>query len=218
MTTFISERASVWRSAAIGVLWGVGHTLALFVAGVMILMLNITIPERFAVLLELCVAAMIIFLGARILYLLLRNRQRLHVHTHQHGGQIHSHLHFHDRQEGHSVNASPVAGHVSHAGASKWRPVIVGMVHGLAGSAALPLLVLTELSQGGSRLRGVTYLLTFGFGSVVGMFLMSTIISLPFVFTANRIDRFHNPLRWITGLASIAFGFYYAWQVAAPYA
>ena len=88
------------------------------------------------------------------------------------------------------------------------------MVHGLAGSAALTLLVLTEVLRNGSRALGLAYLLIFGVGSIGGMMLMSAIISLPFVFTASRFTRVDAPVRLLAGLLSVAFGIYYAWETA----
>jgi ABC-type nickel/cobalt efflux system permease component RcnA len=217
VTTIVSEQRSVWRSTMVGVLWGVGHTAALFVAGLLIIVLHVTIPERVASILELGVAGMITFLGARILYLLLRDRRRVHVHTHTHDGHAHIHLHFHDRRDEHRVDDT--RGHnaqAHHGGLHGLRPVFVGVVHGLAGSAALTLLVLTEImSGGGSRALGIAYLLIFGAGSIGGMLLMSLLISLPFVFTAHYFTRINNPLRLVAGLASVAFGIYYAWEVTS---
>jgi high-affinity nickel-transport protein len=88
------------------------------------------------------------------------------------------------------------------------------MVHGLAGSAALTLLVLTEIVRGGSRLLGLAYLLVFGLGSIGGMLLMSMLISLPFVLTAARFERINAPVRLVTGITSVAFGLYYAWATS----
>lgn len=215
VTTIVSEQRSVWRSTTVGILWGVGHTAALFVAGLLIILLHVSIPGRVASLLELAVAVMIIFLGARILYLLLKDRRRVHVHTHTHDGRAHTHLHFHDPADGH--RADDTHGHSAtthHAGLRGLRPVFVGVVHGLAGSAALTLLVLTEImSGGGSRALGIAYLLIFGLGSIGGMLIMSLVISLPFVFTANYFTRINNPLRLVAGVASVVFGIYYAWEV-----
>lgn len=218
VTTIVSEQRSVWRSMIVGVLWGAGHTAALFAAGLVVVVLYVTIPERIASLLELAVAAMITILGARILYLLLRDRRSVHVHTHTHDGRSHSHLHFHDERDAHSVGESHKGrgGQQAHHNDLRGlRPVFVGVVHGLAGSAALTLLVLTEVMRGGSRALGLAYLLIFGIGSIGGMLIMSALISLPFVFTANYFTRINNPLRLIAGLASVTFGLYYAWQVAS---
>ncbi|HEY0319331.1 MAG TPA: hypothetical protein VGC66_00010 [Pyrinomonadaceae bacterium] len=215
VTTIVSEQRSVWRSMMVGVLWGIGHTAALFAAGLLIIILHVAIPERVAALLELAVAAMITILGARILYLLLRDRRSVHVHTHTHDGRTHAHLHFHDREDAHRVDdADRHAAPVHHRGLRGLRPVFIGVVHGLAGSAVLTLLVLTEIvGNGGSSALGLAYLLIFGAGSIGGMLIMSALISLPFVFTANYFTRINNPLRLVAGLASIAFGIYYAWEV-----
>jgi high-affinity nickel-transport protein len=236
VTTVVSEQRSVWRSTLVGALWGVGHTASLFAAGVVVILLRVTIPERVAALLELCVALMIVLLGSRILYLLLRNRRRVHTHTHAHGGRAHTHLHFHDEQDAHEATDAraatnsrdhsatngrassrvPAHDHARRGGLRGWRPVVVGAVHGLAGSAALTLLVLTEVMRGGgSRALGLSYLLVFGVGSVGGMMLMSTLVSLPFVLTAVRFERLDKPVRLFAGLASVAFGLYYAWDKAA---
>lgn len=214
VTTIVSEQRSVRRSMMVGVLWGIGHTAALFAAGLVIIILHVSIPGRVASLLELAVALMITFLGARILYSLLRERRSLHVHTHTHGGRTHSHLHFHDERDAHRVGETKRESEAHHNGLRGLRPVFVGVVHGLAGSAALTLLVLTEImSGGGSRTLGLAYLLIFGAGSIGGMLLMSALISLPFVFTANYFARINNPLRLLAGLASVTFGIYYAWEV-----
>ena len=215
VTTIVSEQRSVRRSAVVGALWGLGHTASLFAAGVLLIVLQVRVPERVRAALELCVALMIVLLGTRILYLLLRARREVHVHAHTHGGRTHTHLHFHDHADAHDARDEARAHSLSHArhrGLWGWRSVFVGMVHGLAGSAALTLFVLTEvLSGGGSRLLGFAYLLIFGAGSVGGMLLMSALISLPFVLTTARFRKIEAPVRLATGLVSVAFGLYYAW-------
>ena len=223
VTTIVSEQRSLWRSTTVGILWGIGHTAALFAAGLLIIVLHVSIPERLATALELAVALMITFLGARILYLLRRDHRRIHVHTHTHGGRTHSHLHFHDDVDAHKVSDADKHNaqdkrdaFIHHGGLRGLRPVLVGIVHGLAGSAALTLLVLTEVMSGGrSRTLGLFYLLVFGAGSIGGMLLMSALISIPFVYTANYFTRISNPLRLAAGLASIAFGIFYAWQITS---
>ena len=106
VTTIVSEQRSVWRAGLVGALWGVGHTAALFAAGVALILLRVTVPERVRSLLELGVALMIIFLGSRILYLVLRRRRELHVHRHTHDGRTHTHLHFHAGHDGHDAAAA----------------------------------------------------------------------------------------------------------------
>lgn len=213
VSAIVSEQRSVWRAGLVGALWGVGHTAALFAAGAALILLRVTVPEGVRSALELCVALMIIFLGSRILYLVLRRRREVHVHTHTHGGRPHTHLHFHDRADEHDAAARDDApAHDEHRGLWGWRPVLVGMVHGLAGTAALTLLVLNEVMRDGSRALGFAYLFVFGLGSVGGMFLMSALISLPFVYTVERFKRIHTPAHLVTGLLSVAFGLYYAWE------
>jgi high-affinity nickel-transport protein len=85
------------------------------------------------------------------------------------------------------------------------------MIHGLAGSAGLTLLVLTEVVRGGSRLLGIGYLMVFGIGSTTECFAMSMLISLPFAFTARRFERVNGSVRLLTALFSVAFGIYYVW-------
>ncbi len=218
VTTIVSEQRSVSRSALVGAMWGAGHTAALLAAGVVVILLEVTIPARVASALEFGVALMIVFLGSRVLFLALRKRRRLHVHAHTHGGHTHTHLHFHEQTDEHAASGARAAhapAHERHGGFVGWRPVFVGVVHGLAGSAALTLLVLTEVLRNGSRALGLAYLLIFGVGSVGGMMLMSALISLPFVFTASRFARVDAPVRLLTGFVSVAFGLYYAWQTAA---
>jgi ABC-type nickel/cobalt efflux system permease component RcnA len=215
VSAIVSEHRSVWRSAAVGGLWGLGHTASLFAAGVVLIALNVRIPGRVATALELVVALMIVLLGTRILYLVLRGRRDVHVHAHTHDGRTHTHLHFHDGRDAHAAADDRAVSHAWHRGLWGWRPFAVGAVHGLAGSAALTLFVLTDVLRGGSRLAGFAYLLIFGAGSVGGMLLMSTLVGLPFVLSARRFRRVDTPVRLFAGAASILFGLYYAWQTTA---
>jgi ABC-type nickel/cobalt efflux system permease component RcnA len=211
VTTIVTEQRSVLRSAAVGLLWGIGHTVSLLVAGALVIFLNVEIPPAVAQLLELLVALMIVFLGSRILYLLLRDNRRLHTHRHVHGDVAHVHVHFHDPAEAHAAPSSSAVAH-HHSGFNAWKSMIVGMIHGLAGSAALTLLVLTEVVRGGSRTLGFAYLFVFGLGSIGGMLSMSTLISLPLVFSARRFERFARPIQFAVALMSITFGAFYAWR------
>jgi sulfite exporter TauE/SafE len=195
VTTIVSERRSIWQSAIVGALWGIGHTSSLLVAGVLVLSLGLVIPERIANFFELGVAVMIIVLGMRLL--------RMHVHKHTHGARSHRHLHFHDDRHA-------AAGH---SGLTGWRPVFVGVVHGLAGSAALTLLVLSQVVRSGGAALGFAYLLVFGLGSIGGMLLMSALISLPFAFGHRFFQRTLLPLRLITGIFSTGFGVAYALKI-----
>ncbi|MBI2822204.1 MAG: urease accessory protein UreH [Acidobacteria bacterium] len=210
VTAIVSEERSIWPSSVAGILWGMGHTAALLFAGTLVLCLQETIPNRIAALLESAVALAIILLGTRVLYPLLRKQSRAHVHIHRHGRRLHAHLHFHDAAGAHDpCDTSPGVRGDHRPLRLGWRSFAVGLLHGLAGSAALTLLVLTEVVQHGSRALGLVYLLVFGLGSIGGMFLMSGLISLPFVFSARLPVRVHTSMRLLAGIASIAFGIYY---------
>ncbi|MBA2341058.1 MAG: hypothetical protein H0V88_11725 [Pyrinomonadaceae bacterium] len=211
VSTIVSEHRSIFRAALVGGLWGIGHTASLVVVGIVVLALRIAIPERIANWLEFGVALMIIGLGASALARALRRRGDVHLHTHKHDGMTHSHVHFHEHDAAeHDAEHDNLS--VSHSHAAKRigvKPLIVGAVHGLAGSAALTLLVLTQIS---SALLGLVYLLVFGFGSIIGMLLMSSIIGLPFAFSARKLTGFNYGLQTLAGLLSIAFGLTYAYQ------
>ena len=192
VSTIVSERRSIWHSAVVGALWGIGHTGALLLAGFLVLGLGFVIPERVADFLELGVAVMIIVLGMRLLH--------MHIHKHAHGGKSHIHLHFEDDR--HSGGA--------HSGLGGWRPVAVGVVHGLAGSAALTLLVLSQVVHYGGAGLGFAYLIVFGLGSLIGMLLMSSLIGLPFCFGSRLLHRNVLSLRLLTAILSTGFGVVYA--------
>ena len=210
VSTIVSERRSILQSASVGVLWGMGHTLSLLAAGLFVIAFGIAIPERAANILELMVAVMIIFLGTRLLYIVLRGRHGVHVHEHTHGGESHVHLHFHDEHHAHEVSRS----HDDlHNGLSGWRPMLVGVVHGLAGSAALTLLVLSEVVRNGTALLGFVYLIVFGVGSIGGMLLMSSLIGLPIALGVRFFQRILLPMRVLAGLLSTTFGIFYAFKI-----
>jgi ABC-type nickel/cobalt efflux system permease component RcnA len=204
VSTIASRQRNVWRSALVGALWGAGHTASLLIAGVLVLSLRIAIPESVSKWLEFCVALMIIGLGVAALWRSLQKRNDVHVHEHSHDGMSHVHIHFHesetrrnhDQKHSHAVSAIGI------------KPVLIGMVHGLAGSGALTLLVLTQI---GSVVIGLLYLGVFGLGSVVGMLLMSGLIGLPFAMTKRSLSGLHQRLQFAAALVSIAFGLWYAY-------
>ncbi|HEX8180063.1 MAG TPA: sulfite exporter TauE/SafE family protein [Pyrinomonadaceae bacterium] len=206
VTTIVSEHKKLWRAALVGGLWGAGHTASLVVVGTIVLVLRVAIPERVSSWLEFCVALMIIMLGLVAFTRALRSRGAVHVHKHRHDGLTHAHVHFHDEQTAHEEPAPAHSHAVRRIGI---KPLLVGAMHGLAGSAALTLLVLTQIA---SPFVGLLYLLVFGLGSIVGMLLMSGLVSLPFVLTARKLDRFHYGLQTVAGALSICFGLWYAYE------
>ena len=144
---------------------------------------------------------MLILLGLKAMLKPLRG-WKIHVHQHTHGGGSHSHLHLHRPSEEHAHQHR----HLIRSGA---RPFLVGMVHGMAGSAALMILVLATIP---SALAGLIYIAVFGLGSVGGMLIMSSLISLPFIFTRQRFNFLSAGLQVAVGLFSLSFGLFLTWQ------
>ena len=207
VSTIVTQHRNVLRSALVGALWGAGHTVSLLIIGVIVLSLRIAIPESVSGWLEFGVALMIIGLGTASLWRSLRRRGDVHVHEHSHDGMSHVHVHFHESQTQHDSRRQH-SHTISRIGV---KPVLIGMMHGLAGSGALTLLVLTQIS---SAWLGLLYLGVFGFGSVVGMILMSGLIGLPFALTARNLSSLHYRMQIVAAVVSIAFGLWYAYETA----
>lgn len=206
VSTIVSEHRSLFRSALVGGLWGAGHTASLVIVGVVVLVFRVAIPTPIARWLEFGVALMIIALGAAAVWRVLRKRADVHLHRHSHDGQSHVHIHFHEQGTKHLGAAASHSHAIAEIG---FKPLLVGAMHGLAGSAALTLLVLTQIK---SVSLGLLYLAVFGLGSTVGMLLMSGLVGLPFALSARRISHLNFGLQTIAGALSIAFGLWYAYQ------
>jgi hypothetical protein len=175
VSTFVGRQRQLRRACAIGLFWGAGHTIALTIAGLLVLGLRIPISKWLAERLELAVAAMLVVLGARLI-------SSVHSRWHEH------HHDFQWRRLG-------------------LRSLLVGIVHGTAGSAALTLLVLSTIS---SITNGLLYILIFGIGSMLGMLVISLLVSLPFHFAAADLSKVIRPMQMSTGIVSCAFGIYMA--------
>jgi ABC-type nickel/cobalt efflux system permease component RcnA len=211
VSTIVSRHKSIRRSALVGALWGAGHTAALLITGAIVLSMRVAVPETVSNWLEFAVALMIIVLGSSALWGALRNRRDVHVHQHIHDGISHMHVHFHDHTTEHDRSA-PIHSHsISRIGL---KPMIVGIVHGLAGSGALTLLVMTQIR---SSWMGFLYLVVFGLGSIVGMLLMSGLIGLPFLLTSRNLTRFHRRVQVAAAVLSICFGFWYGFKTGASH-
>lgn len=218
VSTIVSEHRNVWRSALVGGLWGVGHTVSLVIVGLFVLVFRVAIPVRVGNWLEFGVALMIIALGVLAMMRVSRNRSNVHLHRHTHDGQSHVHIHFHEGETSHEglrdlsnatrPSSAPHSHAVSRLG---FKPLLVGVMHGLAGSAALTLLVLTQIQ---SVWLGLLYLVLFGIGSTLGMLLMSGLIGLPLAFSGRHVTRVNYGLQTVAGCLSIVFGLWYAYQIA----
>ncbi len=204
VSTIVSERKSVLSSSLVGGLWGVGHTVSLLLAGVAVVVLGVRVSDRTALALEFCVGLMLVVLGANALRKLARGGH-IHLHAHRHGGRAHIHPHVHDGEP----EAAP---HTHHGLRLDMRTLVVGMIHGFAGSAALMLLVLSTIK---SPAVAMLYVLVFGVGSIGGMMLMSALIGLPIYLTAARFNRANLALRGLAGVFSLAFGLFMVYEIGS---
>jgi ABC-type nickel/cobalt efflux system permease component RcnA len=201
VSTIVSEHKNLKWATLIGAFWGLGHTTTLFAVGVLVIGLRLTIPTRVALGLEFLVAVMLVILGANILWRSFQ-REKAHLHAHNHSPETHVHFHVH--------GSAPEDHAHPHVFKTMRKPFFVGMVHGLAGSAALMLLVLTTIP---SPMDGLFYIVIFGFGSVGGMLVLSSLIGLPFILTAQRFTALNRWIRLAAGLASVIFGILLGWEI-----
>jgi ABC-type nickel/cobalt efflux system permease component RcnA len=201
VSTIVSERKNWFSSLLIGGLWGVGHTASLLLAGAAVILMRFDIG-KYEKPLEFCVALMLIGLGANVLYKLARGG-RIHFHEHSHAGHTHIHPHLHDHK--------PEPAHSHHGLKLGVRPLIVGMVHGLAGSAAVMLAVLIKIK--GSTALAFAYIIIFGVGSIGGMMLMSLILSLPIHLTSGYFTKANLAVRALAGCFSLGFGLFMVYDI-----
>jgi hypothetical protein len=222
VTTIVSQQRNIGSAALTGVFWGIGHSITLLAVGGAIILFGLVIPERLGMGLEFCVALMLILLGWANLRAFRRSvdsvastEQHVHEHIHQHGDYIHCHPHEHDPEKhGHSDKDLPTARLDRQFGRSHFyrllRPMIVGTVHGLAGSAAVALLVLPIILD---PVWAMIYLLIFGVGTIVGMMLITAAIAAPITFSANRFRAFNRYVGAVAGVLSLVFGLFLVYQI-----
>ena len=203
VSTIVSEHKNFKWASLIGVFWGLGHTTTLLIVGLLVIGLRVSIPPRLGEGLEFLVALMLVILGINVLRKAF-GAERVHLHTHSHSPETHTHFHVHDNPRQDHAHPHPFK--------AMRRPFIVGMVHGLAGSAALMLLVLSTIE---SPVGGLLYIVIFGLGSVGGMLLLSGIIGLPFILTAQRFSAMNRWIRVFAGVASVTFGIYLGWEIGS---
>lgn len=173
VTTIVSREQRFGRAAAIGALWGLGHTVALLVVGGAIIAFRLVVPPRVGLTLELGVACMLILLG----FLNLRRGS----------GQEHAHPPFHPG-----------------------RPLLIGVIHGLAGSAAAALLVLATIRD---TAAAIAYLLVFGVGTIIGMTLVTALLALPAHFAPVQVQRYQRGIRVVAGILSLGLGIFIAHEI-----
>ena len=219
VSTIVTREHSVKRSALIGAFWGLGHTVTILAVGGAIILFRITLPPRVGLSMELAVGVMLIFLGLKNIGGLFTwsaapaqagdiVAERPHYHSHGDFVHVHHHGHSHDPQQ------NPVAT------LDRWfkrygayqliRPLIVGIVHGLAGSAAVALLVLSTISN----VRwAIAYLGIFGVGTIMGMMLITLTIGSTFAYGQKRFVRIGRHFATAAGVISLVFGIFIAYQI-----
>jgi hypothetical protein len=228
VTAILTRERRLAAATRTGLVWGLGHSLTVLMVGCAIIVLKIQVPVRLGLAMEFGVALVLILLGlpaaGRVLTAmgarlgLLRQPGmspvplRVHSHVHSHGGSAHHHVHVHEERAD--------AAHRSHlfehdftngpAPRSALKSFGVGLLHGLAGSAAIALFVLGAIPQ---PLWGVTYLAVFCLGTIAGMTLITTAIGTPMVLAAHRVGRLHRGLVLGSGLLSLCFGLFIAYQI-----
>jgi sulfite exporter TauE/SafE len=198
VSTIVSEKKNLWTASLVGGMWGIGHTISLFAVGALVIFLKLQISETIETKLEVLVGGMLVLLGLNALRKLF-TAEKVHVHTHEHGAREHVHIHSHAREQAEA----------SHHRFSA-RSIAIGMVHGLAGSAALMLLVVPTIA---SPALALLYILIFGIGSIGGMMAMSTLLGLPLQLTAERFKRAHSVVCALAACFSLGFGIFLAYEI-----
>jgi ABC-type nickel/cobalt efflux system permease component RcnA len=225
VTTIVTRERKLSRSAMIGAFWGIGHTLTILIVGAGIILFDLVIPPRIGLSMELAVSFMLILLGIVNVRSFLKSMPQnagsggsggppFHSHPHSHGDYIHHHAHGHNPEKHpHAAERIPVArldrvlsGFTAYR---PLRPLVIGIVHGLAGSAAVALLVLATIHN---ARWAIAYLLIFGVGTIAGMMLITMSIASAFRLAPSG-QRFSRRLALASGLLSLGFGLVVAYQI-----
>ena len=219
ISTIVAKQKRLQSATAIGALWGIGHTVTVFVVGVGIIMFHIIIPPRIGLFMEFIVALVLIALGVlnltgvleKIIHKVTPEHAHQHIHLHLFSGEPHIHIHEHEARTSTESGKFSLNRLIAELG---WfqlaRPVFIGLVHGLAGSAAIALLVLSTITN---PQIAVVYLLIFGLGTILGMMLITTLLGLPIIYSATKFAHINHYITSFSGIISLAFGLYLAWEI-----
>lgn len=204
VSALVSKNKKVVTAVKAGVWWGIGHTFTLMLVGLAVLVFGLFIPEKVATGFEFFVALMLITLGLANL----RNGilSQFHFHLHKHDDDEHLHIHKH-------AEGSKPHDHAHHH-PNRGKAFAIGAIHGLAGSAAVTLLILSTIK---SVPAGLIYILLFGVGSVAGMALFSMIICMPMLIASRRYDSFQRFTIAGSGLLSLIIGVGLVHEIAGPF-
>jgi High-affinity nickel-transport protein len=205
VSSIAARRSQVADIVKHGLTWGLGHTLTLFVFAGCAILLGRAIPETVARPIETAVGVMLVGLGVHVLWRLWRDR--VHFHQHGHGdGTVHFHAHSHAGETAPHARAAH-----AHEHGFRWRTLLVGLMHGMAGSAALLVLTVTQAS---SPSAGLGYIALFGVGSMIGMGALSTVIAIPLAVSARWLTWANRALQGAVGFATVAIGIMTVYETA----
>jgi len=232
VSTIVSREHSLAKAGLIGVLWGCGHTVTIVAVGAAIILFGLAVPVRVGLTMEFSVGVMLILLGVLNLTGAMKwiseefspaHPRVAREHVHGHGNRVHYHWHAHAPAENHheesltpprwltQSEAKALGGPIERLGLFHvLRPLLVGIVHGLAGSAAVALLVLSTIHD---PKWAVLYLLIFGIGTIAGMMLITAALALPFSFTGYKCPWLTRGLVVASGLLSLGFGLFVCYQI-----
>ncbi len=199
VASIASGERSVRRIVRHGAVWGVGHTLTLMLFGGTVLLLGTAVPEGLAQWLEFAVGVMLVVLGGWVLHRLVRERIHFHAHRHR-GGVLHVHAHSHS---GETPPHDPERHDHEHDRRLPLRTLFIGMMHGMAGTAALLLVSAAALKPAS---LGLLYIAVFGLGSVAGMAALSAVIAVPLSYSARLLSWGQRTLQATIGGATVALG------------
>jgi sulfite exporter TauE/SafE len=208
ISTIVSRQRGIRNAAFIGSIWGLGHTITVFIVGSLIILLGVEIPPRLGLSMEFCVALMLVLLGVLNLSGVLQKVTR----------------YFTPATIGQTESAAPTQPNNNRSTIDRWldnsvgrfgfyqcaRPLVIGLVHGLAGSAAVALLVLSTIHN---PLWATVYLLIFGAGTMIGMMCMTAAIAVPLTFAGDRFAKLSRYLGTASGMVSLCFGSFLVYQL-----
>ena len=198
VASLVTKETSVANTVKHGAVWGLGHTITLFIFGSIVILMDSLMPEKIALGLELVVGLMLIILGIDVIKRVYK--EKVHFHRHKHNdGKEHFHAHSHKGEKEHK----PEVHEHEHKSRFPLRTLFVGLMHGMAGSAALILLTLQTVK---SPFIGILYMLLFGVGSMLGMAVLSVIISIPLRYSSNGLTWLHNGFHIAIGVTTIILG------------
>lgn len=225
ITTIVTRERNLYRSTIIGILWGVGHTLTILSVGGAIILFGLVIPPRLGLAIEFSVGLMLVLLGIFNLAVIRESLEEI-ASGRTEGGATSSHCHSHacdtscQSQTHYLSRKTPKENHPLRSQFNRFfgrlglyqtlRPIVVGIVHGLAGSAAIALLILATIRN---PVWAMAYLVVFGIGTIAGMALITTAIAIPSVYGTRRFARVNRYLVVSSGLLSVGFGLFLAYHV-----